>query len=124
MFQKFFGILQKKVEDKKITPYVKIEEIQKEFSDYVQEYLIAEEEYKEYKEITNAIKSWALQLNTLATEILTLKNNLDEMKLSIEKIFKIIKVNDLDITNDDQTEKLNEMKINNFKDYVVNRKKI
>lgn len=124
MFQKFFGILQKKVEDKKITPYVKIEEIQKEFSDYVQEYLIAEDEYKEYKEINNAIKSWALQLNTLATEILTLKNNLDEMKLSIDRIFKIIKVNDLDITNDDQTEKLNEMKINNFKDYVVNRKKI
>lgn len=124
MLGNFFGILNKKVEEKKITPYVRIDDIQKEFSDYVQEFLISDNDYNEYKEVVTVVKSFSSQIHTLKVDVLNLKNNLDELKLEIERIIKVLKFNELAIQNEDFNDKLNEKKINNFKDFIVKRNNI
>lgn len=124
MLGNFFGILNKKVEEKKITPYVRIDDIQKEFSDYVQEFLISDNDFIEYKEVVTVVKSFSSQLHTIKVDVLNLKNNLDELKLEIERIIKVLKFNELEIKNEDFNDKLNEKKINNFKDFIIKRKNI
>lgn len=124
MLGNFFGILNKKVEEKKITPYVRIDDIQKEFSDYVQEFLISDNDFIEYKEVVTVVKSFSSQIHTLKVDVLNLKNNLDELKLEIERIIKVLKFNELEIKNEDFNDKLNEKKINNFKDFIIKRNNI
>lgn len=124
MLGNFFGILNKKVEEKKITPYVRIDDIQKEFSDYVQEFLISDNDYNEYKEVVTVVRSFSSQIHTLKVDVLNLKNNLDELKLEIGRIIKVLKFNELEIKNEDFNDKLNEKKINNFKDFIVKRNNI
>lgn len=124
MLGNFFGILNKKVEEKKITPYVRIDDIQKEFSDYVQEFLISDNDYNEYKDVVTVVKSFTTQIHTLKVDVLNLKNNLDELKLEIENIIKILKFNELDINNENLNDKLNEKKIKNFQEFIIKRNNI
>lgn len=124
MLGNFFSVLNKKVEEKKITPYVRIDDIQKEFSDYVQEFLISDNDYNEYKEVVTVVKSFSSQIHTLKVDVLNLKNNLDELKLEIERIIKVLKFNELEIKNEDFNDKLNEKKINNFKNFIIKRNNI